>query len=230
MKALWLDRSYYINVVHLPVKKIERVTDISQFRSAGVDLLWSSSHIRVRRFRCGDSQSDYYAHDVQHSDAWKWGDEGGGGGEKGKRGDRMGWGEGGWEKDSQGPTYSNGPLQKGGAVEPQPTAHGHGGPEDGGHKHLLKISKYKMASGSCCMWLCQQSAVFSTASYTFQTLFLWIKCFYSSCRLWCWSNPDFLLSLFYLSQRRSVCCCGYLFFMWNRHPSHGTTLKGMWMY
>lgn len=53
-------------------------------------LLGSSSHIGVRRLRCGDSQRDYYAHDVQHSDAW----EGGGGGEKGEgeRRNRMGRG------------------------------------------------------------------------------------------------------------------------------------------
>lgn len=57
------------------------------------DILWSSSHIWVRRFRCGDSQRDYYAHDVQHSDAR----EGGKRGEEGEEGvgrDRMGWGGG----------------------------------------------------------------------------------------------------------------------------------------
>lgn len=51
-------------------------------------VLWSSSHIWIRRFRCGDSQSDYYAHDVQHSDAWEGGKRGEEG--EGKGGDRMG--------------------------------------------------------------------------------------------------------------------------------------------
>lgn len=72
-------------------------------------LLWSSSHIWVRRFRCSDSQRDYYAHDVQHSDAR-------GGGGRGR-----GWA--GWDGEeigekSQGPNYSNRPLQRWGAAEP----------------------------------------------------------------------------------------------------------------
>ncbi|CAB1459027.1 unnamed protein product [Pleuronectes platessa] len=60
----------------------------------------------------------------------------------------MGWGEmERWGEESQGPSYSSRPLQKWGATEPQPTAHGHGGPEErggvqnGGEGRLFKKRK-----------------------------------------------------------------------------------------
>lgn len=59
--------------------------------------LWSSSHIRVRRLRCGDSQCDYYAHDVQQR---RVGGRGEGGGKRGRGG--TGWNGIGKEMGSNG--------------------------------------------------------------------------------------------------------------------------------
>lgn len=64
-------------------------------RAQNRNLLWSSGHIGVRCLRCGDSQCDYYAHDVKRSNAGKGVGDGGG----------EGWGEGrgeGREEENQG--------------------------------------------------------------------------------------------------------------------------------
>lgn len=55
---------------------------------------------------------------------------GGGGGGRGRGGEGTGWDGGGGRGDLHRPNYSNRPVQRWGAAEPQPPFHGHQGPEE----------------------------------------------------------------------------------------------------